>query len=94
MNNLEVVTKVNEVLSKGFELPLEKLKPDAKLADDLGLDSLDGVDMLVHLEDNLGIKIDGERLMHVKTLQDVYLMVEELQLGPSMPAASAAAQLS
>ena len=73
-----IVTQVNEVMHSGFEIPFEKLSPEAHLFTDLGLDSLDAVDMLVHLEDRLGVKVDGENLMHVRTLQDVYSLVQEL----------------
>ena len=78
MSNPEIVTQVNALMQRGFELPAEKLVPSATLFDELGLDSLDAVDMLVHLEENLGIKVDAERLITVRTLQDVYDMVEAL----------------
>lgn len=78
MNNQEIVVRVNALMQKGFEIPEEKLLPNATLFEELGLDSLDAVDMLVHLEENLGIKVDGERLLTVRTLQDVYNLVGEL----------------
>jgi acyl carrier protein len=73
----EIVQKVNELMHQGFEIPFENLKPEARLKEDLGLDSLDAVDMLVHLEERIGSRIEGERLMTVKTLSDVYTLVEE-----------------
>ena len=69
---------VNEIMHAGFEIPMEKLLPEANLFTDLGLDSLDAVDMLVHLEDKLGVKVDGEKLLKVRTLQDIYDLVQEL----------------
>jgi acyl carrier protein len=78
MSNPAIIIKVNELMQRGFELPAEKLVPSATLFDELGLDSLDAVDMLVHLEENLGIKVDAEKLISVRTLQDVYDMVEGL----------------
>ena len=74
----EIKAKVNELFTKGFEIPAEKLTPTASLYEDLGLDSLDAVDMLVHLEEAFKIKVDGERLMEVRTLQHVYNLVEEV----------------
>ncbi len=74
----EVKAKVNDLFIKGFEIPAEKLSPTASLYEDLGLDSLDAVDMLVHLEEAFHIKVDGERLMDVRTLQNVYDLVEEV----------------
>ena len=78
MTNQEVISRVNELMKEGFEIPLEKLIPTATVFGDLGLDSLDAVDMLVNLEDKLGIKVDVERLKRVKTLQDIYDLVGDL----------------
>ncbi len=86
MTNPKIITKVNSVMHQGFEIPLEKLTPEATLFTDLGLDSLDAVDMLVHLEENIGIKVDGEKLMSVRTLQDVYTLVDELSSQPGVEA--------
>ena len=79
MNHEEIKTRVNELMHRGFEIPLEKLTPEAKLFEELGLDSLDAVDMLVYLEENLGVKVEGERLAKIRILQDVYQLVEEVQ---------------
>lgn len=78
MNQNEIVTKVNDLMQKGFEIPTEKLVPEANLFNDLELDSLDTVDMVVHLEENLDVKVNNERLMEVRTLQDVYNLVSDL----------------
>ncbi|MBC7691979.1 MAG: acyl carrier protein [Methylotenera sp.] len=65
-------------MHQGFEIPVDKLQPTAILFEDLGLDSLDAVDMLVLLEEKMKIKVDTERLQKVRTLQDVYLLVTDL----------------
>ena len=69
--------KINELMAKGFEIPPEKLVPSASLVADLKLDSLDAVDMLVYIEDQFGIKVEGERLTQLKTLEDVYKLARE-----------------
>lgn len=73
----EVITQVNNLMRTGFEISPEKLVPTATLQGDLGLDSLDAVDMLVYIEETLGVKVEGERLAQVKTLQDVYVLASE-----------------
>ena len=75
--NADVIQQVNNLMHTGFEIPREKLVPNAALAADLGLDSLDAVDMLVYIEETLGVKVEGERLASVKTLQDVYMLAAE-----------------
>ncbi len=78
MTRGEIVAKVNALMHEGFEIPMEKLKPEATLFDELKLDSLDAVDMLVHLEEKLQIKVDAERLQAVRTMEDVYTLVADL----------------
>ena len=73
----EVISTVNKLLVEGFELPAEKLDANALLGADLGLDSLDAVDMLVHMEESLGIKVEGEKLQNLRTLNDVYALATE-----------------
>ena len=68
----DVISQVNTLMRTGFEIPEDKLVPTSTLVGDLGLDSLDAVDMLVYIEETLGVKVEGERLASVKTLQDVY----------------------
>ncbi len=75
--SMEVIQQVNNLMKTGFEIPEEKLVPTATLIGDLGLDSLDAVDMLVYIEETLGVKVEGERLTQVKTLQDVYVLAAE-----------------
>ena len=43
----EIIKQTNDALKKEFEFKDEQLLPAAQLKDDLGLDSLDAVDMVV-----------------------------------------------
>lgn len=83
MTQNEIVQQVNSMMETGFELKADELKPQATLFSDLGLDSLDAIDMLVHLEERLGIKVEPERFQNVRTLDDVYKMVGELVASKS-----------
>lgn len=69
---------VNDTLHQGFEIPLESLKPEANLFTDLKLDSLDAIDMIVYLEEKLGVKVEGDVFKEVRTLNDVYTMISRL----------------
>ena len=82
----EVIQQVNQLMKTGFEIPEEKLVPTATLVGDLGLDSLDAVDMLVYIEETLGVKVEGERLASVKTLHDVYMLASDSLLRPEVNA--------
>lgn len=75
----EIKTRVNEAFATEFELSPERLIPDARLREDLELDSLDFVDMILVLETATKIKIKARKgLENIKTLGDVYAFLEKL----------------
>ena len=77
MEKQEIIGKINAFLVEEFELEAEQLVPEAMLKDDLGIDSLDFVDIIVIIEKNFGFKVKGEEMANVKTLQEFYEYVAE-----------------
>ena len=73
----ELIQTVNDLMITGFEIAPESLIPSARLKDDLGLDSLDAVDMLVHIEEKMDLKVDGEKVRSLRTLADVYALAAD-----------------
>ena len=69
MTRTEIDEKVKQFLIEDFEIEEDKITPDAKLKDDLGVDSLDFVDIVVIVERLFGFKIVPEELAGVSTLQ-------------------------
>ena len=77
----EIVKQTNEALKKEFEFKDEQLVPTSKLKDDLGLDSLDAVDMVVVLEQKFGVTLrQGYDLRTIVTLNDLCDFIEKLAL--------------
>ena len=72
MKQEEIISKINAFLIEEFELEEANLVPSAQLKNDLGIDSLDFVDIIVIIEKNFGFKVKGEDMIDVKTLQDFY----------------------
>lgn len=72
-----IIEKVNHFLIEDIEIEEELIDPDASLTKDLGIDSLDVVDIVVIIEQVFGVKIKGEELKDVKTLGRFYDFVEE-----------------
>ena len=68
----EVRAQVDEILIEGFEIDPELLAPEAQLGDDLGLDSLDGVDLVVALEKRFSCRIKESEARSMRSLQDIY----------------------
>lgn len=73
----EVIEKVNEFLVDEFEIDENKLTPDAHLIDDLGIESLDFVDIVVIIEKDFGFKVKREEMAGVRTLYDLYQYIDE-----------------
>ncbi len=75
----EIIKQTNEALKKEFEFKDDQLLPTAQLRDDLGLDSLDAVDMVVVLEQKFGVTLrQGYDLRTIVTLNDLYDFIEKL----------------
>lgn len=76
MTETEVITLVNDRIAEEFELAPEAMRPEATLFGDLGLDSLDIVDLVVVLESTFHLKIrDDKTLREIRTLGDVHAYV-------------------
>ena len=54
-----------------------KITLDAKLKEDLELDSLDSVELIMSAEEEFGIEIPDEDVMNFKTVNDIVNYIEE-----------------
>lgn len=66
MNRQEIEEIVKNFLVEDLELDESKIKPEARLKEDIGIDSLDFVDIVVIVEKKFGFKIKPEELTNVK----------------------------
>ena len=67
MERTEIEDKVRNFLIEELEIEPKNIFPDAKLKDDMGIDSLDFVDIVVIVEKNFGFKIKAEEMAGVDT---------------------------
>ncbi|MCQ2186608.1 MAG: phosphopantetheine-binding protein [Bacteroidales bacterium] len=67
MNRVEIEEKVTNFLIEDLEIDEAKISADARLKEDLGIDSLDFVDIVVIVEKNFGFKIKPEEMAGVDT---------------------------
>lgn len=84
MTDDELRRRVVEVLAEEFELNTDDMTPEATLYDDLGLDSLDAVDMVVVLEKSFGMKLtDEQALRTIRTVGDLLQFLIRLKAEQS-----------
>ena len=67
MERSEIEERVRAFLIDELEIDEDKIFPEAKLKDDMGIDSLDFVDIVVIVEKNFGFKIKPEEMQGVDT---------------------------
>lgn len=80
MTEQEIIKKTNRVFEDAFEIEPERLVPEANIFMDLGLDSLDVVDLVVALQNSFGVKIRNEESVRdIRTLQDLYRFISSLK---------------
>lgn len=72
MQEEEIIKKINNLLVTEIEIDEEQISPGAELKKDLGVDSLDFVDLFVIIENHFGFKMKAEEMTGVTTLRDFY----------------------
>lgn len=77
MNLEEIIEDTRDFLSEEFEVDRNLILPGNSLKDTLDLDSLDYVDLVVLIEENLNIKITGEDFKDISTFGDFYKVVQK-----------------
>lgn len=76
MERQEIEEKVKDFLIEEIEIEENLIKNEANLQKDLGIDSLDFVDIVVLVERNFGFKIKPEEMAGVDTLEKFYNYIE------------------
>ncbi len=72
MTKEEIQKIINNFLIEEFEIEKGQIRPGAHLKDDLGLESLDFVDIAVIVQKEFGITLKGEEMTGIRTLHDLY----------------------
>ena len=66
-----IFEKLAAILAEQLDADAEKMTPDTKIADDLGADSLDLVDLLMSIEDEFGVEVPDEEVENLTTIGEV-----------------------
>jgi len=71
MQKEEALKKVSEYLMTQFEIPSEKINPEAHLFKDLEMDSIDALDWFAAMQSEIGLPNIEKELKMIRTVQDV-----------------------
>lgn len=75
MNN-DIFEKLKAIAVNDIGIDADKIKPESVIIEDLGLDSLDMVDMLMKVEETFGVTIDDGDVAEMRTVADVVDFIE------------------
>jgi len=76
MERSEIIATTQQFLSEEFEVDINEIQGEKNLRETLELDSLDYVDLVVLIEENLGFKPTAEDFKTIDTFNDFYDLVE------------------
>jgi acyl carrier protein len=79
MRRAEIIERVNKAILADFDVEEADMRPEARLGDDLGLDSLDGIDLVVAIEKEFKksrLTIAEGDVRKLQTLKDIYDYIE------------------
>jgi acyl carrier protein len=81
MSKDDIFQQLKEILSGDFEIDPALITPDAKLYEELDIDSIDAVDMLVKMKERIPGKIDPAVFKTARTVQDIVELLHSLVQG-------------
>lgn len=74
----QIFETIKNILIEDFEFSDDQLTPEARMVEDLDLDSIDAVDLIVRLQKIVKTKASPEDFKQIRTLQDIVDAVEKI----------------
>ena len=71
MKKEEILAKVKYIFTEELEIDESAIQPEARLKEDLGIDSLDFVDIVVFVDEHFHIKLVASDFAGVKTFSEL-----------------------
>jgi acyl carrier protein len=79
----ELLGFLRRVIGKEFEIPAEEIRPEARLVQDLGLDSVDAMVLALRLEEETGVELSDDELEALDTVGSIVALVHPRVRGRS-----------
>jgi acyl carrier protein len=78
MQSTEIEARVAEILTNRLGLAAGDIRPEARLVDDLGMDSLDAVELAIAVERQFHVGLSDEQVAKLATVADITALVHRL----------------
>jgi len=73
-----IFERVKKMIVEELNVPQEKVTMEARLAEDLGADSIDAVELIMNIEDEFNIQVSDEQAQSIKSVGDLVRYIESL----------------
>ena len=77
---MDTLALIRTSLGEHLGVDPDRITPEARLRDDLGLDSLESVELLLQLEEALDTELDLGRIEGLSTIGDLLAYIEQMKL--------------
>lgn len=69
---------IKQILKEELKIDEKKITNEAKLSEDLGIDSIDAVELIMKIEETYEIEVDENKLKEVKTFGQLVNYIQSL----------------
>ncbi len=78
MSNAEICEKIKGMLVENLRIPADELEYDSELfGDDIGLDSIDSIEIIAGIDNLFGVQMTGAAKEHFQSINTLAKFVEE-----------------
>ena len=74
-----VFEKIRAILCEQLDVEEDAVTMESNIAEDLGADSLDVVDLVMSIEDEFEIEVPDDQVENIKTVGDVVNYIENMK---------------
>lgn len=68
---MDIFEEIKPIIADKLNVQASEIKPESKLKDDLGSDSLDTVELILECERKFGINLPDSDIQNIVTIQDI-----------------------
>lgn len=73
-----VIDRIKELIEEEMNIPADTVNEKSKIAEDLGADSIDAIELIMGIEEEFDIEISDDEAMSIKTVGDLVKVIEKL----------------
>ncbi|VEU80269.1 acyl carrier protein [Haploplasma axanthum] len=74
-----IFERIKELVVQEMNIPAEKVSLESRIAEDLGADSIDAIELIMGVEEEFDIEISDDEAMNIKTIGDLVAVITKLK---------------